>query len=298
LTQKHARARIFALGLVAAALVYDGVGRARLTPLASWENFGGCGAGSSTGIGGIKWIGRSVRGGLVQVQCQGNYTRFPNGYSYTLNNQLSADLGEKWNAGVLVPYLYKYAYSPFGLPFDVSNQGLGDVNALLTRRLGAINATTLTLSIGIPTGTWKADYQGNVLQQDRQLGTGQVSGALLLEHTLDNLWGPVVLGGTVNYPGRQNAIENYRAPSATLYGYAGYLLGPLVPALGVSLTGFSGHDRDRNEPSERALVMAAGNASLEWSTDWVAVLVGVSVPASSNGLEPWTAGLGVSLAPF
>jgi hypothetical protein len=296
---KQAR-RVLALGFVALAVVGGAASRrTRLGPLlASWESFGGCGAGSSTGIGGIKWIGRSVRGGLVQVQCQGNYTRFPNGYSYTLNNQLSVDLGEKWNAGVLVPYLYKYSYNPFSLNFDVSNQGLGDVNVLLTRRLGPINATTLTVSVGIPTGTWKADYQGNVLQQDRQLGTGQPSAALLLEHTLDHLWGPTVIGGTVNYPGRQNAIENYRAPSATAYGYVGYLLGPLVPAAGLSVTAFAGRDRDRNEPSERSLVMAAGNASLEWSTDWVAFLAGVSVPVSSNGLEPWTAGLGVSFAPF
>ncbi|HEY0712728.1 MAG TPA: hypothetical protein VGF45_08650, partial [Polyangia bacterium] len=42
--------------------------------LASWATIGGCGAGASSGSGaGIKWIGRSVSGGLFQVQCQGNY---------------------------------------------------------------------------------------------------------------------------------------------------------------------------------------------------------------------------------
>jgi hypothetical protein len=270
--------------------------------LASWQTVGGCGAGSATGIGGIKWIGRSVRGGLVQVQCQGNYTRYTNGYSYTLNNQVTADLGEKWNVGVLVPYLYKYLYNPFGLTgasaFDLSNQGPGDVNVLLTRRLGPVNATTLTVSLGMPTGTHAAQYNLNYLPQDRQLGTGGVSGAMLLEHTVDELWGPVVLGATLSYPGRENDLQNFRAPSATAYGYAGYLLGPLVPALGLSVTGFQGHDRDRGFASERALVMGAISGSLEWSSDWVALLVGVSLPFSSNGREPWTAGLGVAVAPF
>jgi hypothetical protein len=273
--------------------------------LASWQAVGGCGAGSATGIGGIKWIGRNVSGGLVHVQSQGNYTRLSGGYSFALQNQLTADLGPKWNVGVVVPFLYKWIDNYAATGYALSNGGLGDVNLLLSRRLGAINDTTLTLSLGAPTGTHEANCQLsanqvpiNCLPQDRQLGTGTFSGALLLEHTVDNLWGPLVYGGTVGYPGVENSIHNYRAPSASLYGYAGYLMGPLVPAFGLSVTQFLGHDRDNGFDTERGMTMLAANGSLEWANAWVAVLIGVSVPFSQQGMEPWTAGLGLAFAPF
>jgi hypothetical protein len=273
--------------------------------LASWQTVGGCGAGSATGIGGIKWIGRNVSGGLVHVQSQGNYTRLTGGYSFVLQNQVSADLGPQWNLGVVVPFLYKTIENYSSTGYMLSNGGVGDINFLASRRFGAINDTTLTLSLGVPTGTSQANCQVsankvyfNCLPQDRQLGTGTLSGAVLLEHTVDNIWGPVVYGATLGYPGPENSIHNYRAPSASAYGYAGYLLGPLAPAVGLSVTQFLGHDRDNGFATERGMTMLAGNASLEWANAWVAVLVGVSVPVSGQGLEPWTAGLGLAFAPF
>lgn len=277
----------------------------RLGPqLASWKSVGGCGAGSGVGIGGIKWVGRNVTGGLVAAQSQANYTRFADGHVYSVNNQLNVDLGEKWRAGVVIPYLYKLARDPAGLDrdmrgFDVSNQGLGDINALVTRRLGPINATSLTLSIGFPTGTSRAEYNPMVfLRQDFQLGAGSFSGAALIDHTIDNLWGPVVVGGVASYPGKESQVQNYRAPSGTVYAYAGYLLGPFVPAAGLSAAGYLGRDRDRGFPSERPLYLAAVNGSLEWSNDWVALLGGVSFPFSTGGAQPWTVGLGLAVAPF
>jgi hypothetical protein len=273
--------------------------------LASWQTVGGCGAGSATGIGGIKWIGRNVTGGLIHVQTQGNYTRLTGGYSFALQNQLSGDLGPKWNVGVIVPFLYKTIDNYAASGYSLSNAGLGDVNLLGSRRFGAINDTTLTVSLGLPTGTHEANCQlsannvpFNCLPQDRQLGAGTVSGALLLEHTIDNIWGPIVYGGTLGYPGPENSIHNYRAPSASLYGYAGYLVGPLAPAAGLTLTQFLAHDRDNGFATERGMTMLAGNLSVEWANAWVAVLAGVSIPVSGQGLEPWTAGLGLAVAPF
>jgi hypothetical protein len=269
------------------------------TLLASWQSVGGCGAGSAAGIGGIKWIGRSVSGGLFNVQCQANYTKLSSGYVYAVQNQITTANAEGWNFGAIIPYLYKYANNPLGLGFDLSNQGVGDVNLLVLRRFGAIRATTVTASLGLPTGTHKAEYQSSLLDQDRQLGVGKVSGALLVDHVFDNLWGPSVIGGTVSYPGGANDIENYRAPSASVYGYAGYLLGPLVPALGVSATAYAKADRDRGLDSDtRPPYFVALNGSLEWSTDWVALLAGVSLPFYKTGLQPWTVGIGLSLAPF
>jgi hypothetical protein len=267
--------------------------------LASWRTVGGCGAGSSAGIGGIKWIGRNVAGGLVSVQCQGSYTHYDDGHVYSLNNQLTVPLGDAWSVGVVVPYLYKWLDDPAQLRIDFSNQGLGDVNGLVTWKLGPIRATAITLTVGVPTGTYKAEYNGFVFPQDRQLGAGKVSGSLMIDQTFDNLWGPAVLGIVGTYPGGENEIRNYRSPSASAYGYAGYLLGPFVPALGLSGTLYRQADRDVGMPSDsRSNAMAAVNGSLEWSTDWLAILAGVSLPFSARGLEPWTAGVGFAVAPF
>ena len=269
------------------------------TRLASWQTIGGCGAGSAAGIGGIKWIGRNVSGGLVNLQSQGSYTRYGDGHVYALNNQLTAPLSDAVTIGVIVPYLYKWLDDPLRVRVDYSNQGVGDVNGLITWKLGAIRATAITLSVGVPTGTYDAGTGAYIFPQDRQLGAGKYSGSLMIDHTFDNIWGPAVLGAVGAYPGGENSIKNYRAPSATAYGYVGYLLGPFVPAVGLSGTVYQGPDRDVGLASDaRANALVAGNASLEWSTDWLAILAGVSLPYSQRGLEPWTAGIGFAVAPF
>jgi hypothetical protein len=147
--------------------------------LASWQTIGGCGAGSSAGIGGIKWIGRNVTGGLVNVQCQGSYTRYGDGYVYALNNQLTVPLGDAISIGVIVPYLYKWIDDPLQVRVDYSNAGLGDVNGMLTWKLGAIRATAITLAVGLPTGTSQAGTGAYLFPQDRQLGAGRISGSLM-----------------------------------------------------------------------------------------------------------------------
>src|SRR5205814_7249038 len=146
------------------------------------------------------------------------------------------------------------------------------------------------------------------LRQDRQLGLGKVTGSLVLDHIIDNLWGPTVVGGVASWRGGTNDLGNHRAPSGTAYVYSGYLLGPLVPALGVQLTGFAGHDRDRDSGEQRsALVSVAPSASIEWATGGVAILLGASLPyqysgytnsdshaTSPWGLGPWGVGLGAA----
>lgn len=283
--------------------------------LSSWETIGGCGAGSSTGAGGgIKWIGRSATGGLFQLQTLGTYTHLKDGYNLSLSTQVNRDLGEKWNVGFSVPLLYKYYRDPyFGLPVDISNSGLGDVAAFLTRRFGEINNTSLTLLVGFPTGTYKAQYQNDPLTQEKQLGAGRLSGSLTLDHTIDETWGLIVLGGAFAYRGGQNDVFNYRAPAASVYGYSGYFAGPWVPSLGLSVTRFFGVDRDRGIDQLVQLMAVTGTFSIEWSTDWLAILAGVSVPygwethgaveggTNSNmppGLQPWTVGIGFTVSPF
>lgn len=295
--------------------------------LASWQTVGGCGSSGATGTAGIKWIGRGTTGGLFDVQMQANYSTLdgtqPNqDHNFFFNTLITRDIGQKWNAGINLPYVYKYfddpfmTYNPQNVPptpaLNVSNAGLGDISLQGTRRFGSINNNALTLSIGLPTGTYTAAYPGyRPLGQQRQLGFGKVTGAAIYDHTFDQIWGVIVLGGVAAYRGGENhPLENYRAPSATAYGYSGYFWGPLVPAFGLQLTGFQRHDRDQTQNENSALFVASANFSLEWSTDWIAVMAGVQFPyqyvGPNSGGTPvpqWGWGsrlvaLGVSLSPF
>ena len=116
-----------------------------------------------------------------------------------MNTFINADVTEKWNLGVIIPLVYKYLDDPLHLAPDVpavnySNGGLGDVSLLVTRRLGRINATSLTGIVGLPTGVWDATYTpgGTYLNQNAQLGFGKPTGALVLDQTFDQVWGVVV----------------------------------------------------------------------------------------------------------
>jgi hypothetical protein len=287
----------------------------RLAPLlASWTAIGGCGAGGTGGAGvGVKWIGRNTTGGLFQMITQANYVHFSNAYNLIVSEQITRDLGSKWSFGVFVPFVHKRYNDYLGLPTDISNSGIGDVNALLTRRFGRINSTAVTLGVGFPTGTHDARYKNDLLTQEKQLGPGRFTGSLMLDHTIDQSWGVIVLGGLMGYRGGENELGNYRAPMGSIYTFAGYFLGPFVPSLGLSFTGFTGADRDRGINQDVPLTLVAGNFSLEWSTDWIAILAGVSVPYALTGthndteavvppkvtgLQPWVAAFGISVSPF
>jgi hypothetical protein len=288
----------------------------RLSPLlASWETIGGCGAGGSGGVGTVKWIGRNTTGGLFQLVTQANYIPFADGYNLTLSDLISREIDDRWTVGAQVPFVYKRYRNYLGLPVDVSNGGFGDVNFLATYKFGAIRDWALTAALGIPSGAHAAKYKNDLLTQEKQLGPGRVTGSLTLDHTLDQTWGVITLGGLASWRGGENDLGNYRAPFASVYGYAGYFLGPFVPAIGLSLSGFLKSDRDRGLEQTVPLLLASANASIEWSNDWIAVLLGVSVPVGlyydrsvmvdgekpknpPTGIQPWTASLGVSVSPF
>lgn len=283
--------------------------------LSSWETIGGCGAGSSTGAGGaVRWIGRGAHGGLFDQQVMASYLGLDGGYNLGLSAQFTRDLSEKWNVGLSVPLLYKYYRDYYGLPVDISNSGFGDVSALVTRRFGEINDTALTLALGIPTGVHDGKYRNDYLTQEKQLGAGELSGSLALEHTLDLQWGVAVFGASGSYRGGENDLGNYRAPVASAYGYGGYFLGPWVPSLGLTVQRFLGVDRDRGLDQQVQLMSVTATLALEWSTDWIAILAGASLPygwegssapdgAAENdllgaGFQPWTVSLGVSVSPL
>ncbi len=292
--------------------------------LASWQTIGGCGAGAgSASGGGLKWIGRNVRGGLFNVQEQASYSNIGtapyNEYNLFVNTLINADVTEKWNLGLVLPFVYKYLDDPLHIAPDApainySNGGLGDMSLMVTRRLGRINSTSVTGIVGLPTGKSDATYTpgGTYLNQSAQVGFGKPNGALILDHTMDEVWGVIVVGGLAAWRGGQNQLDSYRSPTAGLYGYTGYFLGPFVPSLGLALSGYRDHDRDRNAEQATPLASLAAQAAIEWSSDWVALMVAASLPYKYDGIRldasglprspwgfmPWTVALGISMAPF
>ena len=295
--------------------------------LASWQTIGGCGAGAGAGGGaGVKWIGRNVTGGLFNVQEQVLYSKlgtpdYPE-HNFFFNSLISTDLGEKWNVGVNLPLVYKYFIDPEhrapstpGL--DYTNAGLGDIGLQATRKLGSINDTMVTGIVGLPTGVYDATFTPGVpnaraINQNQQIGFGRPTATLVVDHVLDQVWGTVVVGGVAAYRGGKNRLDSYRAANASVYGYSGYFLGPFVPAFGLSLTGAKDHDRDQNSEQNTPLVSLAANVSIEWSTQWFALLLAGSlpykydgvtkddsgVPRSPWGFAPWSVAFGVAASPF
>jgi hypothetical protein len=291
--------------------------------LASWQTIGGCGAGAGAGSSaGLKWIGRNVSGGLFNVQEQVSYSDLGkkpySEHNFFVNTLINSDVSEKWNVAVLVPFVYKWFddpkhLAPLSPAVDYSNAGLGDISLMATRRLGAINNTLLTAVVGLPTGKWDATWpSGAYLSQAQQVGFGRPSGTLVLDHVMDQVWGLVIVGGAASYRGGRNKLDSYRAPTAAGYAYAGYFLGPLVPAFGLTLSGFPRHDIDLNSEQFTPLASLAASVSLEWSTDWIALLAGASIPYKYDGIRkdemglprspwgfmPWTVAIGASIAPF
>ena len=120
----------------------------------------------------------------------------------------------------------------------------------------------------------------------------------------------MLVGGAANYRGGKNSAHNYRAPGGTLYGYAGYFLGPLVPALGLNLVGQTRQDTrgDFEENLNTPVLAGAAQASVEWSNPYVAILLGTYIPVAllnenwhTSGhfqLQSWVVALGLSVSPF
>jgi hypothetical protein len=292
---------------------------ARLGPLlASWETIGGCGAGGGTAGTGIKWIGRQTTGGFFQVQTLNSFTTIlptgptgaaMGGYNFISNNQITHDFTDKWSGGVSIPYAWKWYPSPFGNG-PLWNAGLGDMNVLATRKLGEDNSWSLTGLVFLPTGTYKATYGGSLLPPDEQLGFGEVTGSMFLDKNFDQDWGLITVGGAANYRGGTNKIHYTRYPSATAYAYTGYAAGPFYPSAGINILAQQRQDTrgDFGENVNTPVLQAAGQASLEWSNPYVAVLGGVFLPFSALQpdwqtyghfkLQSWMVALNISVSPF
>ena len=274
-------------------------------PLASWATVGGCGAGGSSASGpggGIQWVGRNVRGGLVDTQVLTTQT-FAHGNLFTaVATRLGTALTPRLGLALNVPVLYKVGeVTVLGSTRTARLSGFGDLSLELSYKLDAIGTHQLMLIGSAPTGSHDAVRQGIVLPQHLQLGSGVPGATAQYQQTRDRDWGLILLGATASYAGWKNSIGDARAPSATAYGYAGYILGRWVPSAGLTLFGKPLHDRERGaDRPDRVdpLFMVVPSLSLEWSSDWIAVLPAATLGLSYNGVESVSVGLGISSSLF
>jgi hypothetical protein len=273
--------------------------------LASWQTVGGCGAGggsASSPGGGIKWVGRSVTGGLLDTQSLFTQTFSHASRFTTLSVRMAGSPVPRLGLALTVPILYKAGdVAVLGENRRAALSGFGDLSLEASYKLGAIASHQLSLFVSAPTGSADAVRQGVVLPQHLQLGSGVPGVVAQYEHTRDHDWGLMLLGGTVSYAGWTNDIGDYRAPSATAYAHLGYLVGPWVPSAGLTLFAKPIHDRERGADRPDAvdpLVMLVPSFGLEWSTPWIALLPAATVGLSYNGLESVSVGLGVSSSLF
>jgi hypothetical protein len=272
--------------------------------LASWNSIGGCGAGGGSASapgGGIKWVGRNVTGGLVDTQALTTQTYAHGNQFTTLAARLGGYLTPRWGVALNVPVLYKAGdVSVLGATRNARISGFGDLSVELSCKLGPIAAHQVMLLASVPTGSWDAVREGVVLPQHLQLGSGVPGLTGQYQYTQDHDWGLALFGATASYAGWQNDLGDYRAPSATIFGHVGYLLGPWVPSLGLTLFGKIQHDRERGAPRAFSdpLVMLVPSVGLEWSTDWIAVLPAATIGLSPDGFESLSVGIGVSSSLF
>jgi hypothetical protein len=226
----------------------------------------------------VKWIGRHVKGGLLNLECQASYIDMPYGYNFIGNTMMSGALSDRWSLAASVPYLYKYMRDPYAVGVDLANKGPGDVSASLTYQLGATRNWMVSAAVGVPTGVHDQMFRTEMLPQDRQLGLGKPSGTLVVDHVTDELWGVWVVGSSLSWRGTKNEYGSSRAPAGSVYGHAAYLLGAFAPSIGLTMTGFVGKDFDRLQEQAMPLAVVAPSFSLEWSADWIALLANVTTP--------------------
>jgi hypothetical protein len=179
---------------------------ARLTP---WECVGGCGAGGSGNSGGasVKWIGKGVSGGLIDVQSLGGYSLFRDHSVRSLTNRFSYKPTYTSQIGLTVPIydkmaaiqpstLYQRQYEETG--------GTGDLALDGTINFGMEGEFACMISLCLPTGQYNivrgSDQTSYMLPSLSQMGTGLTVPALTLSYSKDVENGIWVFDATYSHP--------------------------------------------------------------------------------------------------
>jgi hypothetical protein len=208
---------------------------------AAWRNIGGCGAsggGSAAGAG--KWIGRSVTGGLVDLEVLsnktlgGDYTYSTNGASLTFHRpslpNYTAGVSLGWKSATFEYEGYKTASDPTP-PALHQTGGFSDLGLSLNRLFGNENEHSLGLSVSLPTGKhdikrlhrkFQAGDDVRWINPFAQPGSGLYTTGLSYEYTRDRDWGLFIFGGSYTAAFAWDNQACREAPLATVNDKVAY----------------------------------------------------------------------------
>ena len=159
-----------------------------------WTCIGGCGAGGSGNSGGtsVKWVGKGVSGGLIDLQCLAGYSlfrdhsvrsltpRFSYKPTYTSQIGLTIPVYDK-NSAIQPSTLYSRQYEETG--------GTGDILFDASTTFGLEGEYSCMLSLGLPTGQYNivrgSDQTSYLLPSLSQMGTGLTVPSLTLSYSKD-----------------------------------------------------------------------------------------------------------------
>jgi hypothetical protein len=169
-------------------------GSVGLAPLTPWASIGGCGAGGSGGAGGgnIKWIGRGITGGLLDIQTLSNLEISQSRRNIAFTPRFTIRPTYTTQLAVTVPVLSKTGqFQPAAqLPATTYiTGGIGDVMVDFSKSLGMSGEYSLMVSLTMPTGQYDikrgVQESPDLLSNMLQLGTGVYAASLGLNYIRD-----------------------------------------------------------------------------------------------------------------
>lgn len=172
----------------------DAHGRIESPGLLPWEGVGGCGEGGSGGMSGdgIKWIGKGVSGGLIDVEMLPRYSFGRTFSRLSIAPRISFKPTWTTTMGVTVPFASKRGmvqHQTILPPEEHTTGGLGDIAVDVSRTFGMSGQFSAAFSLTVPTGQYDikrgADHDQKFLPVDLQMGQGVFNAGLSLEYTRD-----------------------------------------------------------------------------------------------------------------
>lgn len=168
--------------------------RALLTPVTPWANIGGCGAGGSGGAGSgvVKWVGRGVSGGLLDVQVLSNLEIGQTRRNIAIAPRVTLKPSYTSSLSLTVPVLSKEALFQPQTNLDPSTMvtgGIGDVMLDYSKTFGMAGEYSLQGTLIVPTGQYDiirgSENSPRVLSNMLQLGGGVYTASLGMGYVRD-----------------------------------------------------------------------------------------------------------------
>lgn len=179
----------------------------QIPPIMPWQAIGGCGAGSSGGSSGIKWIGEGVSGAVVELEIMPK-ANFAQTFCFLVAEpRLSFRPRYTTELGIAMPVGTKQMEVQYQSNMDeqlVRNGCRGDLTADVRQLFGNHGQYAVQLALTFPTGQYDAkrgnDKSKNILPQSLQMGRGIYSATLGLSYTHDYENGMMLFDGYFSYP--------------------------------------------------------------------------------------------------